>query len=217
MHLPPDLVIFDCDGVLVDSEPITNRVVQANLAGYGLQLTQEETVAQFVGGTMKGVMERAIALGADLPDTWLDEIYSAMFAALATDVDVIPGVPEMLDRLDGAGILVAVGSNGPHAKMDITLERTGLLPRFAGKIVSHQDVPQAKPAPDVYLEAARRSGVVPARAVVVEDSVSGAKAGKAAGMFTLGYAADTDPAKLAPICDVVFQDMSALPGLLGLK
>lgn len=216
MKLPPDFVIFDCDGVLVDSEGITNLVVQGNLARYGLEISLDDITRLFVGGTMAGVMAQARTMGAALPDDWMDEIYPAMIARLGQEVTLIPGAVDVLDALDAAGIGYAVGSNGPHIKMDVTLARTGLAARLKGRVYSREDVPNPKPAPDVYLKAAAEAGVAPARCVVIEDSPSGAKAGKAAGMVTYGFAAETDPARLRPICDHVFEDMADLPRLLAL-
>lgn len=211
-----DYVLFDCDGVLVDSEPVTNRVLRDDLAKYGLDMPVEQVISLFVGGTMAGVMVEARKMGAALPDDWLDHIYGQMFAALEAECEVIPGVPAMLDALDRAGIGYAVGSNGPMAKMEVTLVRCGLWDRVEGRVFSSHDCPAPKPAPDVYLKAADAAGMSPAQCVVVEDSASGAKAGKAAGMRCFGYVADTPAAKLEGICDVLFDDMSKLPGLLGL-
>ena len=217
MQLPPDFVIFDCDGVLVDSEGITNLVIQDNLAKYGLHVAVDDIIRLFVGGTMSGVMTQARSMGAALPDDWLDEIYPEMITRLGQEVTLVPGAVDVLDALDAAGIGYAVGSNGPHRKMDVTLARTGLAARLQGRIYSREDVPNPKPAPDVYLKAASEAGIAPSRCVVIEDSPSGAKAGKAAGMVTFGFAAETEPARLQPICDAVFNDMAQLPGLLGLK
>ena len=217
MQMPPDMAIFDCDGVIVDSEGITNRVMQLNLKRPGLELEFDEVIRLFVGGTMQGVMELAREMGATLADDWLDQIYPEMFEALACEVEAIPGAIAVLDALDTAGIPYAIGSNGPHAKMEITLTRTGLKERFKGRIYSREDVPNAKPAPDVYLKAARDAGIDPSRCVVVEDSASGAKAGVAAGMFTCGFYAETPKDRLEPICDALFKDMSELPKLLGLE
>ena len=216
MQMPPDMVIFDCDGVIVDSEGITNRVMQENFRKYGLDLEFNEIMRLFVGGTMQGVMELACEMGATLPDDWLDEIYPEMHAALAVEVEAIPGAIAVLDALDAAGIPYAIGSNGPHAKMDVTLTRTGLKERLAGRIYSREDVPNPKPAPDVYLLAAGNAGIAPDRCVVVEDSASGAKAGVAAGMRTYGFYGETPKERLAPICDDLFADMNDLPKLLGL-
>ena len=215
-HSPPRLVLFDCDGVLVDSEHTTNLVIRDDLAARGLDLTLAEVMDRFVGGTMSNVMERAAAMGANVPATWLDDIYGKIYGELARSVEIIPGVEAVLDLLDAHGIGYAVGSNGRLEKMDITLGRTGLLERFEGRLYSGQDMPQGKPAPDVYLKAAADAGVPPAECVVIEDSANGAKAGKAAKMRTLGFTRDTAPEKLAPHCNDLFEDMTELPGLLGL-
>ncbi|WP_299630279.1 HAD family hydrolase [uncultured Roseobacter sp.] len=216
MNLPPDLVIFDCDGVLVDSEPLTNVIIRDNLARHGLKISIDQVVDLFVGGTMMGVMKTARDMGAKLPGGWLDTIYSEIFDVLADRVEPVPGIAAVLDALDDAGIPYAVGSNGPHRKMEITLTRTGLIERLQGRIYSREDVANPKPAPDVYLKAAQEAGVAPDRCVVVEDSASGARAGKAANMCTFGYVAQSDPARLDPICDRLFASMDALPDLLGL-
>ncbi|MBT5822778.1 MAG: HAD family hydrolase [Rhodobacteraceae bacterium] len=216
MQMPPDMVIFDCDGVIVDSEGITDRVMQASFKRYGLQLETDEIARLFVGGTMQGAMDSAIKLGAALPNNWLDLIYPDIFEALEQEVEAIPGAIAVLDALDAACIPYAIGSNGPHAKMEVTLTRTGLIDRLKGRIYSREDVPNPKPAPDVYLLAAKNAGVSPDRCVVIEDSVSGAKAGVAAGMRTYGFYAETPKERLAPICDALFGDMADLRALLGL-
>lgn len=212
-----DLVIFDCDGVLVDSEPLTNQVMVENLAGYGLSMSVDEAINRFMGGTMKGVMMQAREMGAPLPDDWLDEIYGAMFERLAAEVEIVPGVDVVLDALDAAEVVYAVGSNGPHDKMAITLRRTGLWDRLSGRIFSGYDVSAPKPAPDVYLAAASATGVPASRCAVIEDSASGATAGKAAKMTTFGFTRDTPRTKLEPICDALFDDMAHLPDLLGIS
>ena len=211
----PDYVLFDCDGVLVNSEPITNKIIRENLAAHGLDLRLDQIFDLFVGGTMQGVMTRGREMGAALPDDWLDTIYAQIFSALEKDCQVIPGVPDLLDQLDRAGIGYAVGSNGPMAKMDVTLRTCGLADRLKGRVFSAHECAAPKPAPDVYLKAAESAGMAPAQCVVIEDSASGARAGQAAGMRCFGYAADTKPEKLAPYCDVVFADMRDLPSLLG--
>lgn len=214
--MPPKLVIFDCDGVVVDSEPVTNLALRDDLAARGLDLSLNQVMDLFVGGTIKGVGVQAAKMGADIPDTWVDQMYAKMFTALQDQVELIPGIVGVLDALDAAEIPFAIGSNGPHKKMQITLRRTGLLDRFAGRCFSREDVPNPKPAPDVYLHAAAMAGVNPCDAVVVEDSRSGARAGKAAGMVTYGFTAETPAEKLRGIADHLFDDMTELPGLLGL-
>lgn len=212
----PEYVLFDCDGVLVDSEPITNRVLRDDLAQRGLDVPLDRVITLFVGGTMAGVMAQARGMGAKLPDDWLDHIYAKIFAALAAECEIVPGVWDVLDALDDAGIGYAVGSNGPVAKMEVTMGRCGLLHRFSGRIFSAHDCPAAKPAPDVYLKAAAAAVIPPDRCVVIEDSASGARAGKAAGMRCFGYVAQTPPAKLEDICDALFADMAELPALIGI-
>jgi len=202
--------------VLVDSETITNTVMRDSLATHGLSLELHEVMSLFVGGTIQSCYEQAKKLGADLPDSWVADIYDEMYMRLSKDVTIIPGVTQVLDQLDSAGIPYAVGSNGPHAKMAITLAKTGMLTRLEGRIVSREDVTRPKPAPDIYLRAAQLLGQSPEHCIVIEDSISGAKAGKAAGMVTWGFIAETSEASLSPICDATFRNMSELPLLLNL-
>lgn len=213
--MTPDLVIFDCDGVLVDSEPVSNRLLVENLARHNLRLSLDQAMALFVGGTMAGVRDKARAMGAVLPEDWVDEIYAETYTRLRQGVDAIPGVACVLDALDAAGVPYCVGSNGSDQKMAITLGGTGLLPRFAGRLFSAHAYGVAKPDPDLFLIAARALGVPPARAVVIEDSATGALAAKRAGMACFGYAPQGGAA-LAEHGAQVFGDMATLPGLLGL-
>lgn len=217
MTLPPDLVIFDCDGVLVDSEPLTLAIMRDDLARHGLDLGDTQVEEIFCGGTMTSAMQTAQHMGARLPADWVELIYQDIYAALAATVEPVAGIFEVLDALDAAGIPYAVGSNGRHEKMEITLGRTGLIGRLRGRVYSREDVARAKPAPDLYLHAAAQAGVCASRAVVIEDSPTGARAGKAAGMLCFGYAATTQAARLEPICDRLFTSMLELPSLLGLQ
>lgn len=217
MIMPPDLVLFDCDGVLVDSETITANVLCENLRRHGLDISKDRLADLFLGGTIIKLAETARQMGAALPDTWIDDTYLDIFAALDEQVKVVPGIWHVLDCLDAAGIPYAIGSNGPHRKMDVTLGRTGLGERFKGRVYSREDVPTPKPAPDVYLKAAADAGISPSRCVVIEDSPNGAQAGKAAGMLCFGFTADTPAARLAPICDQLFSSMDELPGLLRVQ
>lgn len=120
------MVIFDCDGVLVDSETISNKVLQRNLARHGLELSLEKIMDMFVGGTIAGLMVEARKMGANLPDDWLDHIYPEIFEALAQSVEMVPHIPLVLNALDAAGVVYAIGSNGPMRKMEITLGKAGL-------------------------------------------------------------------------------------------
>ncbi|MGA9409146.1 MAG: HAD family phosphatase [Roseobacter sp.] len=216
MNMPPEMVLFDCDGVLVDSETLAANVLCANLTRHGLQITREGFADLFLGGTMTGVSEQAREMGAQLPDTWIDDTYQEMFVALAASVEAIAGAAQVLDKLDVAGIPYAVCSNGPHRKMDITLARTGLAARLQGRIYSREDVAAPKPAPDLYLKAAADAGIPVSRCVVIEDSPAGARAGVAAGMHVFGFAAETPAARLRPVSATIFHHMDELPALLGL-
>ena len=218
--MPPKLVIFDCDGVLVDSEPITNAALAREMTEAGLPMTTEQSIELFVGGTVKGVYDKALSMGANLPDDWVAGFYDRMIAALAAEVEVIPGIAAVLDRLAAAGIPHCVASNGPMRKMEATLGRTGLLDRLGGmqggRLFSAHDVGVAKPDPGLFLHAAGAFATAPTDCIVVEDSGSGARAAKAAGMRCLGYTADTPAEKLAPHGATPFADMAELPALLGL-
>ena len=214
----PDLVLFDCDGVLVDSEPITNALLVENLARHGLSLTAQEIDHLFVGGTMRAVGERATRLGAVLPDTWLTDIYGEMYARLADGTPMIEGAVDVLETLDTAGIAYAVGSNGSMEKMAITLgQHPDLWRRLKGRLHSAHMHGVAKPDPELYLIAARAMGVAPQNCAVVDDSPAGCRAGVAAGMACYGFAAHDDGARLNSEGARVFHAMRDLPGLWGLS
>jgi HAD superfamily hydrolase (TIGR01509 family) len=215
----PDAVLFDCDGVVVDSEGPTFALFLQDLARHGLPLTLQQFEADFLGGTVELVASRARAAGARLPEGWVVDFYGRMYAMLAAGVPLVEGVTAVLDRLDQAGIPCAMGSNGSLEKMEITLGQHGIKRRFRA-ILSGQGMGAPKPAPDVYLAAARACGARPEACVVIEDSATGAQAGLAAGMRVLGFAAhgvETVTArKLTGLGVPLFQRMAELPGLLGL-
>jgi len=210
-------VIFDCDGVLVDSEPAAFDLLAEELRFYGLRLTLPEMERLFLGGTIAGVHSRARALGAALPDDWVDGFYERLYARLAEGTPLVPGVLDLLDTLDAAGIRYAVGSNGSDRKMQVTLgQHPSLLDRLEGRLFSGQTLGAPKPAPDLYLHAARALGHPPAACVVIEDSPTGARAAAAAGIVCYGYAPHGDGAALAAEGAVVFHAMAEVPRLLGL-
>ncbi|MEM7424362.1 MAG: HAD family phosphatase [Pseudomonadota bacterium] len=214
--MTPSLVIFDCDGVLVDSEPITNREMAADLTAHGLPVTTEECMSLFVGGTIALVAEQARARGANLPDDWVPDFYDRMCVALAEEVEAIPGVAEVVASLQSAGTTLAIGSNGPMRKMEVTLGRTGLWPAFEQRIYSAHDIGIAKPDTRFYAHIAGALGHAKPNTVVIEDSASGVKAATGAGIRCLGYAGDTPAAKLQAEGAEIFTDMAELPGLLGI-
>ncbi len=212
----PEAVLFDCDGVLVDSEPLTDEVIIANLARYGLVVRGDEVTDLFLGGTLVGVGEEARRRGAELPDDWIDEIYAETLGRLRDGTPLVEGVVELIDRLDTLGIPFGVGSNGPRNKMEITLGQNGLWDRFKDMMASAHDGLPAKPAPDIYASLATRIGVNPARAVVVDDSPAGIGGAIAAGIPGIGYAERT-PVDLLEAPGVrIARSMKEVGDLLGL-
>jgi HAD superfamily hydrolase (TIGR01509 family) len=210
---PIELVIFDCDGVLVDSERLAVQVDVRLLASLGWELTEAEVVERFVGrsdAAMKADIEAH--LGRTLPDDWDTGFAQAYRDAFADALTPVPGVVEALDTIDRP---MCVASSGSHEKMRFTLGLTGLYERFDGNIFSGDEVARGKPAPDLFLHAAARMGADPEACVVVEDSRFGVEAARAAGMRAFGYAGGLTPARALEGPDtVVFDDMAALPSLI---
>jgi HAD superfamily hydrolase (TIGR01509 family) len=208
-----DLVIFDCDGVLVDSERITNRVFAEMLGELGIVVTLDEMFERFMGHSMAHCLSLVRdLLGRDPPDAFLPDYRRRTARALEQEIVVVPGIEKVLDAID---IPACVASNGPHEKMRITLGATGLLPRFESRLFSADDVARGKPAPDVFLLAASRLGAAPERTAVVEDTPSGVAAALAAGMTPHGYAGRIPARRLHDAgASVVFDDMRDLPALL---
>jgi HAD superfamily hydrolase (TIGR01509 family) len=209
-----ELVIFDCDGVLVDSERLAVRIDVQVLAKLGWVVTEAEVIERFVGRSDKSIKADIEAqLGRSLPDDWEHEFESLYRASFAAELKAVPGVVEALDQIT---LLTCVASSGSHDKMRYTLGLTGLYERFAGRIFSAYEVARGKPAPDLFLYAASRLGVEPAACAVVEDSRYGIQAARAAGMRAFGFAGGLTPgAWLEAPGTVVFTDMRELPGLLA--
>lgn len=211
----PAAVIFDCDGVVVDSEHPTLVMLRDDLERYGLCLTLEALEAGYIGGTVETVAAKARANGARLPEGWVADFYDRMYAMLRAHVPLVPGVVGVLDALDSAGIPYAMGSNGTPEKMAITLGQHGLVERFRGHLYSGQALGRPKPAPDLFLHAAGRLGVSPKDCVVIEDSPAGARAARAAGMRCHGYAPKGVHPGLVAEGAILFDRMEDLPGILG--
>ena len=210
--VPIELVIFDCDGVLVDSERLANRVLAELLTEVGLPTTTEESIATYVGlSTASWTALAAENLGRPLPEDFLDRYHRGVFAAFDRDLEAIPGVADVVRQLRWP---TCVASSGEHERMRRTLGRTGLHDHFEGRIYSATEVQRGKPHPDLFLHAADRMGADPGRCVVVEDSPFGVKGAVAAGMTALGYAAMTPAAVLEAEGAEAFTDMAALPALL---
>lgn len=211
---PPELVIFDCDGVLVDSERIAIRVDVDVMAELGWSLTEDEIVERFVGRSQEYLYAELEAHATKpLPDGWQEAFQQRYLDAVDAELKPVEGVVDVLDVLH---LPSCVASSGSHEKMRRTLGRTGLYDRFAGRIFSATEVAHGKPAPDLFLYAAERMGVAPAACAVVEDSTYGVQAARAAGMRAFGYAGGVTPRdRLVGPGTVVFDDMRELPRLLG--
>lgn len=209
----PDLVIFDNDGVLVDSERLANGILADLLTEAGLPYTLEQAVHEFMGGTMARVRASAEPrLGRPLPADFEDRYHARLFEGFAR-LQPVPGVPEVLDALDRAGTPYCVASSGTRERIQNALTSVGLYERFEGRVFSAQDVEHGKPAPDLFLHAAAAMGAEPDRCVVVEDAPAGVQAGLAAGMTVLGYAGLTRPEQLDGAR--VFTSMDELPALIS--
>jgi HAD superfamily hydrolase (TIGR01509 family) len=211
---PLQLVIFDCDGVLVDSERIAVRVDAAVLAKLGWSISEADIIERFVGRSHAFMVSEIEAhLGHRLADNWEDEFHHLYRQAFDTELMPVDGILEALDQITTP---TCVASSGSHDKMRHTLGLTGLYHRFEGRIFSADEVARGKPAPDLFLYAAQRLGVEPAACAVIEDSRYGIEAARAAGMRAFAYAGGLTPARwLAGPGTVVFDDMRKLPGLLG--
>ncbi len=208
------LVIFDCDGVLVDSERLSHTVLCQMLGELGVHLTFEDAVLRFMGTSMPTCLVRVgELLGGAPPHDFLATFGLRARAAFQRSLTTVPGVVEVLDMLRTP---YCVASNGNRAKVDFTLGHTGLLPRFTGKVFTADDVQHPKPAPDLFLHAARVLGADPQGAAVVEDTPTGIRAAKAAGMRAIGFAAMTPAARLlAAGADDVAGTMAEVRALLA--
>ncbi len=219
---PFQAVLFDCDGVLVDSEQITNGVLRVMLNELGWPIGPTECFERFVGRSLKdefGVIFEHTGVRVGAP--WLAEFRRRRDQGLAESLEEIPGAAEaartLSTALDGR---VACASGADRAKVEMQLTRVGLIDVFQGKIFSGEEMPHSKPAPDVYLAAAAALGVDPARSAVIEDTISGTQAGVAAGATVFGYCPPGSPAHSRPEVLVeagaaaIFTSMRDLPGLI---
>ena len=206
-----DLVIFDNDGVLVDSEPIACDVLAQVLTGFGLPTTYEDVVREFLGGSIartRQVSEER--LGRPLPHDLEDRFHQGLYERYPQELKAVEHAEFVLDRLQ---IPFCVASSGTHERIETSLRLVGLLDRFDGKIFSATDVEHGKPHPDLFLLAATTMGVPPEKCLVIEDSPLGIEAAGRAGMASVGYAAMQDPAKLAGATHGVTDDLRLVLGL----
>ncbi|MBB5211283.1 HAD family hydrolase [Microbulbifer hydrolyticus] len=182
------LVIFDCDGVLVDSETIVCRVLAEEMTRLGMPATAEELDEQFSGRPSKDcILDIEARYGGPLPEAYFHNTESRIRRAFHEELEPVTGIYEVLEKLQTTDLQSCVASSGPHAKMQITLNKTGLWDFFEGRIFSADDVGRGKPWPDLFLHSARQFDIAPQRCLVVEDSIAGVKAAVAAGMPVIGY------------------------------
>ncbi|QOV36464.1 HAD family hydrolase [Streptomyces ferrugineus] len=211
-----DLVIFDNDGVLVDSEPISNRHLAACLTELGHPTSYEDSLRDYMGSAMHRVHDLVLErTGRRLPEDFDDVFHARVFAAFERELKAVAGAGDVLETLAADGVPYCVASSGSHERIRVGHRATGLDRWFDdSRIFSSQDVGRGKPAPDLFLYAARRMGVVPERCVVVEDSPLGVRAAVAAGMDVYGFTAMTPAERLAGASQL-FSDMGELADLLA--
>ncbi|MGO4307656.1 HAD family hydrolase [Cupriavidus sp. RAF12] len=217
-----DCVIFDCDGVLVDSEPIVHRVLNRVLNELGIEITLEESTRWFLGKAVRDELGNIEArLGKPLSRNFLSEWFVRRDAALIEELEAVPHIRPTIEAIKARGLPVCVASGADRIKVKLQIGHTALIDLFTDDdahehIFTATEVEHSKPAPDVYLLAARTMGVDPSRCAVVEDSPTGVTAGVAAGMTVFGYAARTNADELrAAGVKTVFTDMRDLPELIG--
>ena len=217
--MTPRLVIFDCDGVLVDSEHLSNIVLAEFITESGWALNAPECSTLFVGRRMDDVMAMISGkVGKSLPLGWLAEYERRRDISFKQDLKAIPGIRTVLDILSRNRLAYCVASSGPLSKMHFTLSLTELRTYFPDDILfSARGLPRGKPFPDVFLHAAKQMGADPLDCVVVEDSPAGAAAAKAAGMRCFAYAVAGNSQALIDQNAVCFFTMAQLPTLLGLS
>ncbi|MFF1643655.1 HAD family hydrolase [Streptomyces sp. NPDC058251] len=210
-----DLVIFDNDGVLVDSEPISNTILAAYLSELGHPTSYEESLRDYMGAAMHRVHDLVEErTGQRLPADFDEIFHERVFAAFERELEPVPGAVQVLEKLAADGVPYCVASSGSHDRIRVGHRKTGLDRWFdEGRVFSSQDVGRGKPAPDLFLYAAERMGVPPRQCVVVEDSPLGVRAANAAGMDVLGFTAMTPAARLAGATQL-FSDMGELADLL---
>ena len=212
------LVIFDCDGVLVDSEPLANMSFSRALKAQGLDWSAEETMRRLMGLSLKSCLEIVEAeIGRKLPGDFLEKMQAITYQSFRdAPLEPVAGVREAIVALQQAGRDTCVASSGSPEKMRFTLGLTGLWDLFDGRIFSSSQVPRGKPFPDLFLHAAINMNVQPFDCTVVEDSVPGVQAARSAGMRALAYGGAPYARRdaLAAAGGELFESMDELPGLV---
>lgn len=213
-----DLIIFDCDGVLVDSEVIGNRVFAEYLTSLGYPHSAEESCAKYLGMSYASVLELFEKNGDSLPEDFLEEVHRLINIDLSKNLVAIPGIKSVLELTK---LPYCVASSGTPSKIQNSLTKTELINYFDGKLFSFQQVKNGKPAPDLFLFAADQMGVEPTRTLVIEDSKAGVMAGVSAGMTVVGFTGGSHIPEGHAECLLdlgahhILKDMRELDGLLS--
>ena len=214
----PELIIFDCDGVLVDSELIANQILAQHLSEHGYPISLEDCCVRFIGSYLPNLVSEIRSEGHDLPDDFITSLRVKDAPAFAADLQAVSGIVETLGRLPH---LKCVASSGPPDKISKNLSKTGLIDFFKPHLFSGYTVENPKPAPDLFLHAADILGVAPSSCLVIEDSKLGIQAAKAAGMTCFGFTGGGHclgdyAANLAlEEPDLMFNQMNQLPELIA--
>ena len=205
---PDDLVIFDNDGVLVDSEPIALAVLVEMLGERGWNVAVAEAASRFMGGSLSRATDAAREHGASIEPDFARCFYEVLFDRYRRELRAVDGVEAVLDTLDDRRVPYCVASSGTRERVELSLTITGLRPRFGDRVVTADDVRRSKPDPAIFLRSARRQRVEPARCLVIEDSALGIEAARRAGMRAVGIATLTAPERLADASDGVVGSMA---------
>lgn len=216
---PIRMVIFDCDGVLIDSEALCDRVTAASLTELGWPISPEECHRRFVGWSFNDMVPVIEAhIGRPIGIAWVNAIVARLSVVFAREVEPVPGALDALTGTTALGLPWRIASNSSHIEMSAKFSRVGWNALVQGRVHSAAEIiargGRGKPAPDVFLEAAAAESILPAHCLVIEDSVAGARAAQAAGMACLGYSPDNDGAALRAVGAVPFRPMNAIPALL---
>ena len=210
----PKCIIFDCDGTLVDSEEVTNEIIEEMAGELGVKMTGEEATATFGGKTLDSVLYKMRELsGKEIPDDWLPRLIKKVSESWKTELNPVNGVRELLENLN---IPICVASNGEPIHVNQSLEMTGLRGFFDGNIFCASDVGVPKPAPDLFLYAAKKMGFKPEQCIVIEDSISGVMAANRAKIKVYGLVKMCSAEELENAGAIPFTNMRNLPALLGI-
>ncbi len=220
LNISPALIIFDCDGVLVDSEPIANRILAQSLSKEGYECSFEDSIEKFVGRDLTTIVNQVeTELGRELSERFFEQLQAQTYATFQKYLKPVPGIGAVLGKIS---LPKCVASSGTIDKIEFTLTLTGLRHHFGSAVFSASQVPRGKPYPDLFLHAAQQFSVSPNACIVVEDSIPGVLGARAAGMHVLGYAGGTHVRPnhdhlLTEAGAQVFLSMTSLPKLLTTK